>query len=63
MYKIVVSQFGNAVATDAMKCEVLVESESDLAALPENLATGSMAYTADFSGLWMKNIDGTWKTI
>ncbi len=63
MFKIVESRFGNAVATDSMKCEVLVEGEGDLSELPEGLAVGSMAYTADFAGLWMKNMDGTWKAI
>lgn len=61
--KIVVSQHGNSVATDAMKCEILVENEGELASLPEDIAVGSIAYTADFSGLWMKGLNGEWKKI
>lgn len=61
--KIVSSQHGNVIATDAMKCEILVEDESELENLPEGIAVGSMAYTADFSGLWMKGLDGAWKKV
>lgn len=39
--------------------EFLIESEADLANLPE-CVPGSRAYTADGSGKWMKDVDGTW---
>lgn len=45
------------------KCEVLIDSAADLANLPEELAPGSVAYTADFSVLRMKALDGSWAEI
>ena len=47
----------------ANKCEVLIESASDLTNLPEDLAPGSVAYTASMSAMYMKAIDGTWTQI
>jgi len=45
------------------KCEVLIESAADLASLPDDLAAGSVAYTASMSVMYMKAIDGTWTQI
>ena len=60
-YKIVKSTSG--VPESADKVEVLIESSSDLANLPEELAAGSVAYTASMSAMYMKAIDGTWTQI
>ena len=38
---------------------VMVESESDLANLP-NYPAGTMAYTAGFKALWQKDASGEW---
>ena len=41
----------------------LLDSASDIVTPPEEdaqLAAGSIAYTADFSGMWQKNSSGTW---
>lgn len=45
------------------KCEVLIDSSSDLSSLPDDLAPGSMAYTASLSDMYMKAINGTWTQI
>lgn len=60
-FKIVKSSSG--VQEGADKVEVLIESESDLINLPDHLATGSVAYTASMSAMYMKAIDGTWTQI
>jgi len=60
-YKIVKSSSGTPESEN--KCEVLIESSSDLANLPADLAPGSMAYTASLSAMYMKAIDGTWTQI
>ena len=60
-YKVLKSNNGRS--EDANRAEVLIESSSDLANLPENLAPGSVAYTASMSYIAMKAIDGTWKQI
>ena len=60
-YEIMKSSTGTAES--ANKCEVLIESSSDLANLPEELAAGSVAYTASMSAMYMKAIDGTWTQI
>lgn len=60
-YKIVKSTSG--VPESAEKVEVLIESSSDLANLPEGFAAGSVAYTASLSAMYMKAIDGTWTQI
>ena len=40
---------------------VMVESEAQLAQLPEDLyEPGSMAFTAGFADMWQKAADGTW---
>lgn len=40
--------------------EILVDSSSDLASIPETVPAGSVAYTADLSSIWIKAISGTW---
>ena len=60
-YKVLKSNNGRS--EDANRAEVLIESSADLANLPENLAPGSVAYTADMSYIAMKAIDGAWKQI
>ena len=47
----------------ANKCEALIESANDLTNLPEDLAPGSVAYKADMSLMYMKDLDGSWKQI
>lgn len=63
MYKITENRFGSLVSTDAKMCSILVEGESDLAQIPADVAVGSVAYTASFSGLWMKGVDREWHKI
>ena len=60
-YQIVKSAGGVPESPD--KCEVLIESESDLANLPQELSPGSVAYTASLNAMYMKAIDGTWTQI
>lgn len=60
-YQIVKSAGGVPESSD--KCEVLIESASDLTNLPEEIAPGSVAYTASLSLMYMKGIDGTWTQI
>ena len=60
-YKIMKSTSG--VVDSAEKCEVMVESSSDLSSLPDNLAIGSTAYTADLTSIWIKALDGTWTKV
>lgn len=45
------------------KCEILIESAADLEDLPDDIAPGSVAYTASMSPMYMKAIDGTWTQI
>lgn len=40
--------------------EILVDSENDLATIPEDAPAGSVAYTADLSQIWIKSISGVW---
>ena len=60
-YAIIKSNSG--VEEAANKCDALIESASDLADLPGDLAPGSLAYTASMSAMYMKDLDGTWKQI
>ena len=60
-FEIVKSSSG--VPETANRCEVLIDSAADLAGLPDNLAAGSVAYTASMSAMYMKAIDGTWTQI
>ena len=60
-YRIVKSVGG--VPESPGKCEVLIESSSDLANLPEEITPGSIAYTASLTLMYMKAIDGTWTQI
>lgn len=63
MFKITESRFGNNVSTDENKCSVLVESAADLANIPTDVAPGSTAYTADYTSMWCKGLDGAWHAI
>ena len=60
-YQIVKSAGG--VPESSEKVEVLIESSSDLANLPESISPGSVAYTASLTLMYMKDIDGTWTQI
>lgn len=60
-YQIIKSAGG--VPESSEKCEVMIESSSDLANLPENLAPGSVAYTSSLSLMYMKGLDGIWTQI
>lgn len=60
-FEIVKSTSG--VPESANKAEVLIESANDLNNLPDNLAAGSIAYTASLSLMYMKAIDGIWTKI
>lgn len=39
---------------------VMVESESDLANLPDNYLPGSVAFTAGYADMWQLNSSGEW---
>lgn len=43
--------------------EYLISSADDVANLPVEAATGSIAYTATLSYVGMKDIDGEWKSV
>ena len=60
-FKIIKSAGG--VPESSEKCEVMIESSSDIDSLPEDLAPGSVAYTASLSLMYMKGLDGTWSQI
>lgn len=60
-YKIIKSAGG--VQENADKCEIMIESASDLDDLPSDLASGSVAYTASLSIMCMKGLDGNWAYI
>ena len=40
--------------------EFLISGESDVANLPDSATPGSIAYTANLSSVYIKDIDGTW---
>ena len=63
MVTIIANAKGTSISTTANKMEVLVDSSADLAAIPANAAPGSIAYTADFAGMWQKNNSGAWVEI
>lgn len=44
-------------------CTIMIEGSSDVANLPDNVAPGSIAYTADMSLMYMFGLDGTWHEI
>lgn len=42
--------------------EFMVESESDLANLPDCMP-GATAFTADYKSVWQMGLDGQWATV
>ena len=60
-YQIIKSNSG--VPESANKKEIVIESATDLANLPEDLATGSVAYTETLEEIYLKGIDGSWKKV
>lgn len=60
-YKIVKSSSGTPESEN--KCEVLIESSSDLTNLPSDLPIGSEAFLADESKKYRLDADGTWQEI
>lgn len=56
-------QGGEEVVGTGLLANYLVDSEADLEALPVHVAPGSVAYTADLTGMWQKGVDGTWHAI
>ena len=62
-YSILTSTHGTSVQSSEGRREILVDSAADLTSLPDDTAPGSVAYTADFSGMWMKNNAGKWQEI
>lgn len=63
MYRIVESRNDNTIETDGMKCSILIQYFEDLNDLPLDVNPGSIAYTADFKGIYCKDVDGTWITV
>lgn len=45
---------------DVPALEVLVTAETDLDLLPQEYPAGTLAYTAAFANIWMKNASGNW---
>lgn len=56
-------QGGETVVGVGLLANYLVDSENDLTTLPEGLPPGSVAYTADLTGMWQKGPDGNWHKI
>lgn len=48
---------------DVYVSSVLVESQSDLADIPDAVSPGSLAYTAGFTKIWQKGFDGSWTEV
>ena len=49
----------NGKPADATLTEYIIDSISDVASLPTNVADGSMAYTADLAYIYLLK-NGTW---
>ncbi len=62
-YSILETSNGRESFPSARRREILVDSAADLPSLPDDTAPGSVAYTADFSGMWMKDNAGKWQEI
>ena len=60
-YAIVKSSSG--VLESANKCEVLLKNTAALSSLPDELAPGSVAYIANLTEMYMKDLDGDWQKI
>ena len=56
-------QGGETVQGTGFVAQYLVDSEADLETLPDHVAPGSVAYTADLTSMWQKGVDGTWHAI
>lgn len=63
MYRIVESRNDNTIETDGMKCSILIEAPSDLDSLPPDVNPGSIAYTANFSCIYCKDVNGEWMEV
>lgn len=67
-YQIVKSSSGTPEPVN--KCEILIKKSSNdenlqtaLADLPSDLAPGTVAYTADMTNIFQKDLDGTWAKV
>ena len=47
----------------SMNVSIIMESSSDVASLPTDVAPGSIAYTADLGTMAIFGLDGSWHTI
>ena len=60
-FKIVKS--GGGRSEDENRTDVLIKKASVVNSLPDYLAPGSTAFTADMSYIATKDLDGSWKQI
>jgi hypothetical protein len=42
---------------------ILIQTEAELADIPEELPPGTIAYTAGFKKMWQKSVDGDWESL
>lgn len=62
-YTIIASSNGRETFPSSLRREILVDSQEDLATLPDDTSPGSVAFTADMQSMWMKDNAGGWKKI
>ena len=60
-FKIIESSSG--VREDANKVDILLKNAAAISQVPADCAPGSFAYTADFSYIAQKGLDGEWHEI
>lgn len=63
MHTIVTRGQGSSTIVTTNRMEILVDSAADLDSIPVAAAPGSIAYTADLTGMWQKDRAGAWKKI
>lgn len=59
-YSIVEARNDNTIETNGTVCNVLIDNINDLRDLPDDIAPGSMAYTANFSQIFCRDLYGDW---
>ena len=52
--------YNNGEVTDAAVCSIFIESQSDLADIPDTVSPGSLAYTPGLENVYQKDFDGNW---
>ena len=54
--------YKNIYKNESSSQSILISSEEDLNLLT-SYSPGTIAFTAGFSSMWQKNVDGNWETI